>query len=105
MVLIGLGTVWILDGLEVTIVGALASTIVQFGSGISITTAQIGVAAGAATLVVEVRELKLACLGAHRGGYRLDIASTGVTPRPMRYQNRSPGHPRRGCVYSRRRHK
>jgi hypothetical protein len=45
MVLIGLGTVWILDGLEVRIVGALASTIVKHSSGTSITTAQIGDAA------------------------------------------------------------
>ncbi len=45
MVLIGLGTVWILDGLEVTIVGAVGSTLTKPGSGISITTAQIGVAA------------------------------------------------------------
>ena len=46
MVLIGLGTVWILDGLEVTIVGAVGSTLTSAGSGISITTGQIGDAAG-----------------------------------------------------------
>ena len=46
MVLIGLGTVWILDGLEVTIVGAVGSTLTKAGSGIAITTAQIGDAAG-----------------------------------------------------------
>ena len=46
IVLIGLGTVWILDGLEVTIVGAVGSTLTEAGSGISITTAQIGDAAG-----------------------------------------------------------
>jgi hypothetical protein len=40
MVLIGLGTVWILDGLEVTIVGAVGSTITKAHSGIAITTAQ-----------------------------------------------------------------
>ena len=42
----GLGTVWILDGLEVTIVGAVGSTITKADSGITITTAQIGDAAG-----------------------------------------------------------
>ena len=42
MVLIGLGTVWILDGLEVTIVGAVGSTLTTAGSGITITTAQVG---------------------------------------------------------------
>jgi len=46
MVLLGLGTVWILDGLEVTIVGAVGSTLTKTGSGIAITTAQIGDAAG-----------------------------------------------------------
>jgi MFS family permease len=45
MVVIGLGTVWILDGLEVTIVGAIAPRLTEAGSGISISTAQIGTAA------------------------------------------------------------
>jgi MFS family permease len=46
MVLIGLGTVWILDGLEVTIVGAVGSTLTAAHSGISITTGEVGDAAG-----------------------------------------------------------
>jgi MFS family permease len=45
MVLIGLGTVWILDGLEVTIVGTISSRLTEKGSGISINAAQIGQAA------------------------------------------------------------
>jgi MFS family permease len=45
MVIIGLGTVWILDGLEVTIVGAIASRMTEKGSGITISTGQIGTAA------------------------------------------------------------
>ncbi|MGZ4318503.1 MAG: MFS transporter [Gaiellaceae bacterium] len=45
LVVIGLGTVWILDGLEVTIVGSVASRLTEKGSGIVISTAQIGVAA------------------------------------------------------------
>ena len=45
MVVIGLGTVWILDGLEVTIVGSIAPRLTESGSGIAITTAQIGTAA------------------------------------------------------------
>ena len=45
MVVIGLGTVWILDGLEVTIVGSIAPRMTEPGSGIAITTAQIGTAA------------------------------------------------------------
>jgi MFS family permease len=45
IVVIGLGTVWILDGLEVTIVGSIAPRLTEKGSGIAITTAQIGTAA------------------------------------------------------------
>jgi MFS family permease len=44
-VVIGLGTVWILDGLEVTIVGAIAPRLTEAGSGIAMTSADIGVAA------------------------------------------------------------
>jgi hypothetical protein len=45
MVLIGLGTVWILDGLEVTIVGTISSRLTEDGSGITISEGQIGQAA------------------------------------------------------------
>ncbi|HUR02588.1 MAG TPA: MFS transporter [Nonomuraea sp.] len=46
MIVIGLGTVWILDGLEVTIVGNLSAQLAKPGSGIDITQAQVaGVAA------------------------------------------------------------
>src|SRR6478672_3546809 len=45
LVVIGLGTVWILDGLEVTIVGSVASRLTEKGSGIAISTAGIGIAA------------------------------------------------------------
>ena len=45
LVVVGLGTVWILDGLEVTIVGSIASRLTEKGSGITISTAQIGTAA------------------------------------------------------------
>ncbi|SDY37797.1 Predicted arabinose efflux permease, MFS family [Micromonospora pattaloongensis] len=46
MIVIGLGTVWILDGLEVTIVGNLSGALAAPGSGLSITQSQVtGVAA------------------------------------------------------------
>jgi MFS family permease len=45
LIVVGLGTVWILDGLEVTIVGSVASRLTESGSGISISTSGIGVAA------------------------------------------------------------
>ncbi len=44
LIIVGLGTAWILDGLEVTIVGTVASRMTSHGSGVSITTSQIGVA-------------------------------------------------------------
>src|SRR6478735_2559355 len=45
LVVIGLGTVWILDGLEVTIVGAIGSRLTEPDSGLGLTTAQVGLAA------------------------------------------------------------
>ncbi|MFJ8443550.1 MFS transporter [Kitasatospora griseola] len=46
-ILIGLGTVWILDGLEVTVVGNLAARLAEPGSGIAISTAQVTTTAAA----------------------------------------------------------
>jgi MFS family permease len=45
MVIIGLGTVWILDGLEVTIVGSIGDRLTEKGSGITLDASQIGTAA------------------------------------------------------------
>jgi MFS family permease len=45
MVVIGLGTVWILDGLEVTIVGSIGERLTEKGSGIPLDASQIGTAA------------------------------------------------------------
>jgi MFS family permease len=56
MVIIGLGTVWILDGLSVTIVGAIGGRLTEKGSGLELDPAQIG-SAGSAYIVG-------ACLGA-----------------------------------------
>src|SRR3954454_791497 len=56
MVIIGLGTVWILDGLAVTIVGAIGGRLTEKGAGLELTPAQVG-AAGSAYILG-------ACLGA-----------------------------------------
>jgi MFS family permease len=45
MIVIGLGTVWILDGLEVTIVGSIGQRLTENGSGLSLDASQIGTAA------------------------------------------------------------
>jgi MFS family permease len=65
MIVIGLGTVWILDGLEVTIVGAVAGRIAEPGSGLDISAAQI--TGLAASLYVAG-----ACLGALFFGWLTD---------------------------------
>jgi MFS family permease len=44
-VVLALGTVWILDGLEVTIVGSIGARLTQSGSGIQLTASSIGTAA------------------------------------------------------------
>ncbi|WP_028661075.1 MFS transporter [Nocardioides insulae] len=55
-VVLGLGCVWLLDGLEVTMVGSVASRLTESGSGIDLSAGQIGVSA--AIYIVG------ACLGA-----------------------------------------
>src|SRR3954465_13852747 len=44
-IVFGLGTVWILDGLEVTMVGSIAARLTDEGSGVNMTSAGIGTAA------------------------------------------------------------
>lgn len=46
-VLVGLGTVWALDGLAVTIVGAIGGRLTAADSGLAMTTAQVGAAGSA----------------------------------------------------------
>jgi MFS family permease len=65
-ILIGLGTVWILDGLEVTIVGSIAGAISAKGSGIQISSGDI--AGMAASMYVGG-----ACFGALLFGRLTDI--------------------------------
>ncbi|HEY9723579.1 MAG TPA: MFS transporter [Oscillatoriaceae cyanobacterium] len=45
MIVVGLGTVWILDGLQVNIVGAIAGALTDPKSGLALTTVQVGWAA------------------------------------------------------------
>ena len=78
MVLIGLGTVWILDGLEVTIVGAVGSTLTKAGSGIAISTAQIGDAAGVYVAGACVGALVFGHLTDRLGRRRLFLVTLGV---------------------------
>ncbi|MEU8967349.1 MFS transporter, partial [Streptomyces sp. NPDC048491] len=65
MIVIGLGTVWILDGLEVTVVGNIASRLSEPGSGLAISDAQV-TGLGAALYVAG------ACVGALFFGWLTD---------------------------------
>ena len=65
MIVVGLGTVWILDGLEVTIVGNLSGRLSEKGSGLDITQSQV-TGVGAATYVLG------ACIGALFFGWLTD---------------------------------
>jgi MFS family permease len=65
MIVLGLGTVWVLDGLEVTIVGNISAQLAKPGSGLHITQGQV-TGAGAATYVIG------ACLGALFFGWLTD---------------------------------
>ncbi|MFJ9523168.1 MFS transporter [Kitasatospora sp. NPDC101801] len=64
-ILIGLGTVWILDGLEVTVVGNLAARLAEPGSGIAISTVQV-------TTVAAALYVAGACCGALFFGWLTD---------------------------------
>ena len=65
MIVIGLGTVWILDGLEVTIVGNISGQLAKSGSGIHITQAQVTGPAAAMYVIG-------ACVGALFFGWLTD---------------------------------
>jgi MFS family permease len=65
IIVIGLGTVWILDGLEVTIVGNLSGQLSKPGSGVDITQSQV-TGFGAASYVLG------ACIGALFFGWLTD---------------------------------
>jgi MFS family permease len=64
LVLFGLGTVWILDGLEVTIVGVIGPRITESGSGLALSASEVGIAAGV--------YVAGACLGALFFGHLTD---------------------------------
>lgn len=46
MIIFALGVTWILDGLEVTIIGSIASVLEEPGSGLNLTAGQVGLANG-----------------------------------------------------------
>jgi MFS family permease len=77
-VIAGLGTVWILDGLEVTIVGAIASRLTEKGSGISMTPGSIGTAAAIYVIGACVGALFFGQLTDRFGRKKLFMITLGV---------------------------
>lgn len=77
-IVLGLGTVWVLDGLEVTIVGAVASRMTQSGSGISLSIADVGTAAGIYVAGACLGALLFGRLTDHFGRKRLFMVTLGV---------------------------
>jgi hypothetical protein len=76
LVVIGLGTVWILDGLEVTIVGSMSDALKPASTGLGMSSYQIGVA-GAVYVAG-------ACVGALFFGQLTDRFGPGQVPRTHR---------------------
>lgn len=64
LVLLGLGTVWVLDGLEVTIVGVIGPRLTSEAGGLNLTDSEVGLAAGIYVLG--------ACIGALFFGHLTD---------------------------------
>ena len=78
-ILIGLGTVWILDGLEVTIVGSIAAAISAKGSGVNISSADVaGLAASMYVAGACVGALFFGQLTDRFGRKRLFMITLGV---------------------------
>jgi MFS family permease len=78
MVVIGLGTVWILDGLEVTIVGSIASRLTERGSGLEMSDSQIGYAAAIYVLGACLGSLYFGWLADRIGRKRLFIITLAI---------------------------
>jgi MFS family permease len=77
-VVFGLGTVWILDGLEVTMVGAVAPRLTEPGSGIHMTAADIGTAAAIYVAGACIGALLFGQLTDRHGRKRLFMVTMGL---------------------------
>ncbi|GAB3457162.1 MFS transporter [Streptomonospora sediminis] len=78
LVLAGLGSVWILDGLEVTIVGSIGSRITEPGSGLNITEGQVGLAASVYVVGACLGALYFGHLTEKYGRRTIFLATLGV---------------------------
>jgi MFS family permease len=77
-VVIGLGTVWILDGIEVTIVGAVGAVLTEKGSGLGLSVSGVGTAAAIYVFGACVGALFFGQLCDRFGRKRLFLITLGV---------------------------
>ena len=78
MVLVGLGTVWILDGLEVTIVGALGQQLTDPAAGLRLSDAQVGLAASVYIMGAVVGSIALGYATDRLGRKKLFLVTLGI---------------------------
>ena len=78
LVVIGLGTVWILDGLEVTIVGSMSDALKPDGDGLGMSSFQVGFAGAAYVAGACLGALFFGQLTARLGRKKLFLVSLGV---------------------------
>jgi MFS family permease len=78
MIIIGLGTVWILDGLAVTIVGAIGGRLTEKGAGLELTATQVGLTGSAYILGACVGALYFGRLADKIGRKRLFMITLGI---------------------------
>jgi len=78
MVLLGLGTVWILDGLEVTIVGSLGSRLTEPDSGLHLSDTGVGFAATCYVVGAVLGSLFFGYLTDRMGRRKLFLVTLGV---------------------------
>lgn len=77
-IVIGLGTVWILDGLQVTVVGAIAPRMTEPGSGINLSSADVGTAGAIYVAAACVGALLFGHLTDRFGRKRLFMVTLGL---------------------------
>jgi MFS family permease len=80
MVVAGLGTVWILDGLQVTIVGAIGGRLSEKGSGIELSASQVGFAGSAYIVGAVIGALFFGYLADRIGRKKLFLTTLLVFP-------------------------
>ena len=78
MVLVGLGTVWILDGLEVTIVGALGSQLTSPSGGLRLSDTGVGAAASVYIIGAVLGALILGYVTDRVGRKKLFLVTLGI---------------------------